>query len=148
MGCRSMVICPTCETHFARPHRSQIKYCSQACKKLKAKKPKDHKGYWLEYAPSHPKANRDGRILQHRLVMERHLGRPLSDSEVVHHINLHKKDNRITNLYLFPSQKEHGELHGGLILLVLEAESRVRCEANRRKAEQMRASWRKRQEGW
>lgn len=139
--------CPTCKGKFEQPPRSNPKYCSQACKKLKAKKPKNHKGYWLEYEPSHPKANRDGRVLQHRLVMEKHLSRLLNDSEVVHHINLNKKDNRITNLYLFPSQKEHGELHGMLTLLVLEAESRVRARANRSKAEQMRASWRERQVG-
>lgn len=47
---------------------------------------------------------------EHRLVMEKHLGRPLNDNEVVHHINRDPKDNRVDNLQVH-EKEEHCKLH-------------------------------------
>lgn len=67
----------------------------------------DKHGYVLVYCKGHPHA-KDGRyIREHRLVMEQHLGRYLERGEVVHHINGDRQDNRIENLFLFPSNTEH-----------------------------------------
>ena len=64
-------------------------------------------GYITVYCPEHPFAKPNGYVYEHRLIMEKHLGRYLTSSEVVHHINEDKKDNRLENLKLFNTFKEH-----------------------------------------
>lgn len=75
---------------------------------------RDTDGYILVRVPGHPQANSGGYVREHRLVMERELGRPLLAEEVVHHRNGTKDDNRPENLRLYASHSEHfsEELHG------------------------------------
>jgi len=67
-------------------------------------------GYIYIYAPRHPFAKKNY-VLEHRLIVENKLGRYLKPTEVVHHINMIKNDNKIENLMLFKTQKEHMSFH-------------------------------------
>lgn len=116
--------CLICKKDF-KTFPSRIgKYCSYACNNVK--KPgtfkKGHKwvgklrsngrhkqsnGYIALYVPSHPFRTVRNAVSEHRLVMEKKIGRYLHKDEVIHHINGIRNDNRIENLMLFSSQSEH-----------------------------------------
>lgn len=64
-------------------------------------------GYILIASPGHPYAENRGYVREHRLVMEKHIGRYLLPKEDIHHLNEDKTDNRIENLVLFKNRSEH-----------------------------------------
>lgn len=68
-------------------------------------------GYISVLAPDHPHTNRRGYVYEHRLVMEKRLGRYLTPEEVVHHIDFNKKNNADENLMLFATDSEHRRHH-------------------------------------
>ena len=59
------------------------------------------------WQPNHPYAQKEGYVFEHRLIMEKLIGRYLSLQEVVHHKNKNTKDNRPENLELFESDSLH-----------------------------------------
>lgn len=54
-------------------------------------------------------AGRDPYVFEHRLVLARHLGRPLKPNETVHHRNGNRLDNRLENLELWATNHAHGQ---------------------------------------
>jgi hypothetical protein len=96
--------------------RKEAKYCSHPCylknrerfgennSNWKGRR-KNPEGYIMVYSPGHPNCQPGikGYILEHRLIMSKHIKRPLTDEEIVHHINGIKDDNRVENLVVTTS---------------------------------------------
>ncbi len=90
---------------------------------------KDEHGYIKVCVGYNHPHNSKGYVGAHRLVLEAHLGRYLETTEVVHHINEVKTDNRLENLYLC-SQEEHVQIHNRGSRLSLERRSAIRNGVN------------------
>ena len=127
--------CETCKIEFQvrRPYlMEKQKFCGLKCRPVghlnnpivnaKKSRPRELNGNWnggrsttqhgyIEIrAPEHPHANNKGYIMEHRLVMEKSIGRYLTKDEIVHHLNQIKSDNRIENLQLL-LRADHTVLH-------------------------------------
>ena len=115
-------------------HKSGVAHTDEACKKRKesliesgvydrAPRGEDHPqwkekvesgGYWLIHTE-------DGKRLEHRVLMERHIGRRLTAEEVIHHVNGDKKENRIENLMIM-TRAEHMDEHRDEIVAARNAD--------------------------
>ena len=100
--------CEFCGTEFIRPHGKFQTYCSRRCSMLarggnKASGPYRHpEGHELRHSSGYVQVKVDGKwVMQHRLVMAQILGKPLQQTDRVHHKNGDRQDNRPENLELW-----------------------------------------------
>lgn len=124
-------VCKECASPYLTSvyHNKNSGYCGRGCSakangvryKDQFKGPKggnwkggrrtDKNGYVLVWAPDHPSERKvSGRYMfEHRLVMEKKLGRYLEPHESVHHINGVRDDNRPENLELWSRAQPAGQ---------------------------------------
>jgi len=72
---------------------------------------KRRKEYFVVKAYNHPYSDTEGYVSEHRLVMEKYIGRYLKPEEIVHHIDGDGTNNKIENLVLFQNNKQHMIYH-------------------------------------
>lgn len=118
------VQCIACKKWCMVHGKKTSRYCSESCyhknrprlgpnsPHWKGGRRKNGKGYISIRQPEHcmaPKGS-NGYVLEHRFIMSNYLKRPLKNTEVVHHINGIKTDNRIENL-IVTLRTEHSRHH-------------------------------------
>jgi len=83
-------------------HKILTKY--QFYQKATGDKRVDKQGYvHIFLGVGEPGANKSGWVLEHRLVMQKHIGRPLMFWEIIHHVDRDKENNDIENLRITTS---------------------------------------------
>ena len=116
--------CQTCDKEYKPSSSRGKKFCSSRCygKWRKGKfTGSNHPqwkggvtysgGYRYIFSPGHPNCINSGYVMEHRLVMEKHIGRFLHPTkEIIHHKDEDKLNNTIENLEI-TNRASHILLH-------------------------------------
>ncbi len=100
--------CERCGKMFTPPYRigqkewNRRRFCRVSC--VRQPRVKRYRNRSINGKP----------ILEHRMVMEKHLGRPLRLDEHIHHRNGDKTDNRVENLEI-TDPSTHTAMHNPVL---------------------------------
>jgi hypothetical protein len=117
--------CEQCNKYYiiAPQHFKTSRFCTRHCSSKSQPKQgeksrrwnggrrKNNSGYveiWISKEERQKRNRKRQYILEHRLVMEKKLGRKLQENESIHHINGVKDDNRPENLELWVKHSTPG----------------------------------------
>lgn len=103
--------CGFCGKQITRPGR-EVKYCSRKCYNDKQREGQAVYKAQQTLQRGYRRGTVDGRrLLEHRYVMEQHLGRRLLPEEIVHHRDGNKANNALDNLLLTNPSEHRSLLH-------------------------------------
>lgn len=106
--------CGWCNKHYLQFRSGIIDAGNNVLREKKSNPGRGWKTYMRGYVKvmckGHPDADRDGYVLEHRLVMEKVLGRRLTKDEIVHHKDGVRHNNTAENLEVC-TRKKHPPAH-------------------------------------
>jgi predicted RNA-binding Zn-ribbon protein involved in translation (DUF1610 family) len=131
--------------HKYSHRKSDKRWCSKKCRTIlisrennprwKGGKSVNKHGneYKYSYLPDHPN-NSGGYIPEHRVVMEKKIGRILKRSEIVHHIDGDTTNNAEYNLFL-TDIPGHNKIHNRIMKILKELMNKGYIKFNENKAD-------------
>lgn len=110
-GCGQLASKSQMGLYLCSGHHMRVLYRGQNHPRWKGGRRREGR-YMAVYSPGHHRQNRsNGHVLEHVLVAERALGKPISSYHPIHHVNGNSLDNRPCNLVICENAAYHTLLH-------------------------------------
>ena len=118
---RPRLVCAWCDQKFKSSGRKWTYYSRRFCSAqhkaeflqqhqgINARRVNEHGYVEIRVGRGYPGAMTNGYMLEHRYLMEQHLGRSLLPHETVHHKHGQRADNRIEELELWSTSQPSGQ---------------------------------------
>ena len=116
---RILIQCDFCGKEFERNecHIQEHNFCSRSClnewhkdNRIGNSSPRWGGGVHIQDGYLFLRQDDGSYKAEHRIIMEKELGRELNSDEIVHHIDENKKNNSIDNLVVL-TRAEHAKIH-------------------------------------